>query len=363
LVAVAAADTLPVLRLRWPPGGLSPRGTVGVWCGEAPLPPGAWPAALDPNAIGATLVRGIALGDEGARCVRLEPAGDPAAWGPSRLGPVTLGEPAFARLEPRPLSGGGAEPAALEPVACAASEVPLGPGCALVLDDRVRLTTPATPLLWSVVATWPGGRGEWLTESEGGDRLLSPLPPSTTVTLVVTVIDSAGHALGTSVPVHTLAPSPHLVLSEALANPLGPEPEQEWVELYNDGLAWAELGGYRLGDVGGETVLPGAAIPPAGYALLVNDDYDPALDYDPQPPPGALVIRVPKLGTAGLNNDGERLRLFDSDGALVSELPAKPKPKPGRSLYRRDSSADDDDPDAFALSEEGASTPAAPNPP
>ena len=34
---------------------------------------------------------------------------------------------------------------------------------------------------------------------------------------------------------------PHVVINEVLANPVGGEPAQEWVELYNDGRAPAVL--------------------------------------------------------------------------------------------------------------------------
>src|SRR5690606_40695464 len=40
------------------------------------------------------------------------------------------------------------------------------------------------------------------------------------------------------------------VLNEVLANPSGPEPQQEWVEILNAGNVAASLSGYRLKDSG-----------------------------------------------------------------------------------------------------------------
>ena len=60
----------------------------------------------------------------------------------------------------------------------------------------------------------------------------------------------------------TQAPMPHLVINEVLANPIGPEPHQEWVELYNDGAVAAELADFALCDIGGEAWLPEAVLEP-----------------------------------------------------------------------------------------------------
>ena len=74
-----------------------------------------------------------------------------------------------------------------------------------------------------------------------------------------------------------------------------------------------------------------------------------------------MVIRVPKLGKNGLNNDGEPLTLRRPDGVVVSRAPATPKPKAGQSVARIHPKAPDYGAASFVRSEENASTPGAVN--
>jgi hypothetical protein len=149
----------------------------------------------------------------------------------------------------------------------------------------------------------------------------------------------------------TLGPMPHVILNEAQANPLGPEPAQEWVELVNDGSVAANLGGYVLADIGGTTTLPDALLPPGGYALIVNETFVEDDELDPPPAPGTLLLRVAKLGLNGLSNSGEPLKLIDTEGQVVSRFPATPKPKAGRSVSRVKPDAPDGIAASFADSE------------
>ena len=192
--------------------------------------------------------------------------------------------------------------------------------------------------------------------------LVHPLPVDSPIELDVAVADTAGTIRRSVLRTHTLPPMAHLVLNEVLANPNGPEPAQEWVELYNDGRAPAALAGCVLVDEGGYSVLPAATLAPGAFALLVNDDYDPASEFDPPPAPGTLLVRVPKLGSNGLSNSGERLELRDVTGAVTSSFPAAPGPEPGRSVMRIAPDAPDGLASSFALSP-GAPTPGSANVP
>jgi hypothetical protein len=126
----------------------------------------------------------------------------------------------------------------------------------------------------------------------------------------------------------------HIVINEVLANPLGPEPAQEWVELVNDGSIEADLAGYVLEDIGGKTDLPKARLAPGAHALIVNDAFVLDDELDPVPAPRALVLHVPKLGKGGLSNSGEPLKLVDSTGRVVSRFPIGPRVKAGSSVAR-----------------------------
>jgi hypothetical protein len=142
-----------------------------------------------------------------------------------------------------------------------------------------------------------------------------------------------------------------VVLNEVLANPVGPEPYQEWVELYNDGQIETSLAGYRILDIGGETVLPDVLLPAGQFGVVVSEKFVEDDEVDVAPPPGALLVRVPALGKSGLSNSGELLRLVDPKGQTISRFPALPKPKAGQSVSRRTPDAPDGVSSSFAITE------------
>jgi hypothetical protein len=363
-ITVSSAPEWPLLRRIWPPAGMSASHDRAVWCGDAELDFES--AALGPG--GSRLEPGVAPDAPGRHCAhRAEAVGGEGQ--PDLIHPplVALGtsevllEPIPARIE--------AEHAPAVARACTAHELPFGPGCARVLDDRLIVKPPAEPLLWAIASTGGGAGGdpggaaegeEWIATSLGEAFVVAPLPPSSTLSLDVHILDNAGTRQRRLVQLATRPPMPHVVINEVLANAAGPEPQQEWVELYNDGAVAAELGGYLLTDVGGEAWLPDATLAPGHYALVVRDDFDAAIDYDPPPPSGALLLRVPELGKHGLSNEGERLDLYAPSGERVSQFAAAPKPKAGRSIIRVAPSAPDGAASSFARAEQPP-TPCAPN--
>jgi len=335
----------PVLARVWPPPDLAATAGMGVWCGHEDLPADTEILQLDPGGPAGELRRGAA-GDIGRACVRFEASPASATGEGPFVGPPALGLTRSAPgpgLDPRPFAV-QTDPPALAALPCAPGEVPFGPGCASVADDRIFARSPAAPLLWAVA-----GEGLDLVIAAGPDDplFIAPLPPFQLIELKVAVVDVAGRATWSSFGAETLPPLPHIIINEVLANPLGPEPAQEWVELYNDGLAAADLGGYVLVDIGGETELPSAVLQPGGYALVVNEAFLEDDELDPPTSPNALLVRVSKLGKSGLGNGGEPLRLEDAAGVVVSRSPAAPVPKPGMSLARVSPRSPDGLPGAF----------------
>jgi hypothetical protein len=148
----------------------------------------------------------------------------------------------------------------------------------------------------------------------------------------------------------TSEPSPYFELSEVLADPWGPEPESEWVELRNIGNAPGSLLGYLLRDSGGETLLPEVIMPPASVALIVGEAFVVNPDTDPVPEPTTLRVQVKEVGTRGLSNSGEQLVLLDPEGRAVSTIPALPATS-GKSWSRVSSG------DEAASFEQGEPTP------
>lgn len=356
-----AHDSVPLLPRLWPPAGEAATRAFGVWCGEEVIPVGEEAVALEPGGPIGRMLRGV-TDDLGTRCVRFEASSDAGAP-PSDVVAALVPPPSIRlggaqmRLEPRPFAL-EVQAKSIGALACAPSEEALGLGCATVKDDRVAVRTPEAPLFWAIV----GGGLDEVRISRGETLVLAHVLPAAPIELRLAVVDAAGQVSRGSFSATTLPAAPHVVLSEVLADPLGSEPQEEWVELFNDGPADAQLSGYVLLDPGGTTPLPDAVLAPGGYALLVNDDFILDDGFDPPPIAGTLLLRVPKLGHAGLSNQGEPLALEDANGVVVSKFAAVPKPKPGVSVVRVDPLAPDELPGSFAISAHRAS-PGGPNDP
>lgn len=147
-------------------------------------------------------------------------------------------------------------------------------------------------------------------------------------------------AASTRIPIATRTSQPlaTVTISEVLADPLGPEPDQEYVELHNFGLEPQRLDDLSLTDKPAE---PGTAIAtqqplaPGASLLLVPLQRDYQRTDDPQPPPGAPILPLgTKLLGSGLANGGEALFLRDKNGRRVAASPAIRAPA-GTCLKRR----------------------------
>jgi Lamin Tail Domain len=149
---------------------------------------------------------------------------------------------------------------------------------------------------------------------------LPDLPAGIASQATLRAVDRAGNST-TSAPVDVQLPPhlPALVISEVLANPAGSETTQEFVELYNRGDSSEDLGGLRLADKSGSDVLPQAALAPGAYAVVVPEGF--SVDgKDPAPRDGAVVVRVSgRLGSDGLSNTGEPVRLLTAKDEVISQ--------------------------------------------
>ena len=163
----------------------------------------------------------------------------------------------------------------------------------------------------------PAGAG--LTSFDVGIPL-GALPPSTAATVTVNATDLAGNtAVSAPLAFTTPVALPPVAITEVLANPAGPEPQQEYVELRNLGDADVPLGGLRLQDSKGGDDLPAETLAPGGYALVVTATYDPDEGSDPAPRAGTLLLRVDtRLGSDGLSNSGEAVQLVMGDAVVSS---------------------------------------------
>lgn len=289
------------------------------------------------------------LGLQSERCVSVRALG---AEGEFYLPPLSVGS---ALLEPLPIferdleanaspwcSEGDALSSCIR-VQRAALELTLNPGAYVA---RVSTGSGAPPL-------------EWEGELDAARTVvLGPLVPGTDYELRLVRLER-GRFSSERIPFQSGAASERLILTEVMADPLGAEPDSEWIEMYNAGTAEARLDGYRITDGGGSSALPDVILKPGEWGVVVNERYraDPAVDLVPSA--SAIPLIVPRLGQGGLSNSGESISLFDPEGQLISHIPAL-RAAAGVSVARI-SLWSSDTPSSFARHDPPGASPGAPN--
>jgi hypothetical protein len=293
--------------------------------------------------------RGLGLaGIAEDRCLHLEVDDDPL---PQLLVPPVM--VAGSPLDPSPLTTKQSDP--VLPVSCDAGGQALGPGCVYVQDDRVTVISPSSPSLWLLSA----GELQRDAVAQGAFTVRGfTAGQATDLEFAVFLADGQRHRGQVRI---TTAPSrSHVVINEVLANPLGSEPGQEWLELYNDGSDVVDLQGWRVSDGTGESELPAATLNSGQYALVTSEQYL-AGGSDVQFADETLVLRVATLGSNGLSNSGEEVRLLSVSGELQSRFPAHTASKGGVSIARVSPEAADDAEASFAPHGDPGASPGAAN--
>jgi hypothetical protein len=117
---------------------------------------------------------------------------------------------------------------------------------------------------------------------------------------------------------------PRLAITEVLGNPLGPEPDAEFIELLvlenpadtsdlllSDRTPAELIAAWQRGDDPSGDPLPVALIEPGQLALVVGSGWAPELGGDPSPPSNtALLVVDASLASGGIKNAGEPLTLW-----------------------------------------------------
>jgi hypothetical protein len=348
-VVVVGERGRPRLRREWPPSGLAVSARRSLFCLEAGERLELAPVVLDGDR-GRFDAKPYPDTDPSPRCAALEWSGELSA-GTSLPIPPALGDWA---LPPEPLVHAVSPPPTA--VSCGDGEVALGLGCLRVLDDRVELRGPE-PASHTILG--PGGAGGLLW---AGESLVVPgLVPAREYAVRASMVIGDGTVVTDEREGIAADPLPHVVINEVLANAVGPEPQSEWVELFNDGTLSVELGGWTLADAATETSLPVATLGSGEYALIVREDYEPDAELDVAPVLGTRLLRVTELGRGGLANGGELLRLRSPDGVVRSRFPALAAAQAGESVARRHPWLADDDADAFGPHAAPGASPGAEN--
>lgn len=235
---------------------------------------------------------------------------------------------------------------------CAPKEVALEHACAAIgpVSAAVRLRTDEPA---EFVAAEVGG-GEmralspsWSTEHE----VVLSLDGKTEIPLELT--DASGNTNRVTLELEPV-PGPAVVITEILADPTGPEPAQEFVEIANLGAEAVDLTGWTIddnGDDNGDELPSGSILPSGQVALIVAPDFDPALADGAPVPKEAMIIRLEtSIGTSGLkNSEAETVELKDALGKEVSVFTGDVAPQPGASAGRRDPYLPEGVPGAFEL--------------
>jgi hypothetical protein len=255
-----------------------------------------------------------------------------------------------------------AAPPELGPTTCTPSEVAIGVACASVRDVRaaVRLRTGELAIAFVEL----GARRVDATELGIETRVVvDALPAGSDVEVTIGAEDPAGNvARAPLVILRTLPPLAPLVVTEVYADAAGPEPAQEFVEIYNAAGADVSLEGFTIADAGGpgRAIAAGATLGPRQYGLVVADRFDPASALDPTVAPGTPLFRVgASLGTNGLLNAGEPVMLLDAAGHELSRCPPFLAPRSGVSVQRLSPDADEGVPESWGEDAEAGATPGA----
>jgi len=326
-------DAAPRLQRVWPPIDAASSGTFAVWCLAVPARGEARSAgrtlALEPGPVLGRLRTG-SLEGIGRDCVSWEALDPP--MGPIAPPPFALLEDGLtARVDPTPIVPSWVDETGSH-AGCGAGRVPIGPACARVMDDRIEVSLDSGAWWFAVRAGAMVRAGPLSREAP---MIWRNLTPSTELAWEAYGADLRGDKRAWQGRLRTEAPMAHVVINEVMANPSGAEPEQEWVELYNDGALGVDLEGWIIEDPGGVATLPSGRLEPGRFALVVNEGFREDTWPDPAPAEGAVILRVPKLGNQGLSNGGEPLQLKDVTGRTMSGFLPRASPKAGQSIARR----------------------------
>jgi len=153
---------------------------------------------------------------------------------------------------------------------------------------------------------------------EGCVLTLLPLPtttttlPTTTTTLpeetTTTTTSTTTSTTSTTIPECTEC-ADHLLISEVLYDPPAPEPDREWLELYNPTSSGINLAGYKLEDNIGSFSLPSEVIPTGSTIVIAHKATEFSSLYGFPPDVSGLTLL--------LSNSGDVLSLRAPNGTEI----------------------------------------------
>ncbi len=160
--------------------------------------------------------------------------------------------------------------------------------------------------------------------------------PSRTPTLTATKTPTCTPSpTRTQSPVPT--PSDHMLITEVMIDPIGSEPDGEWIEIYNPGSVAIDLSQYKIGDEEqegctmycegmmrfpeGSVIWPGRVVVVAKNAVAFQLVHGELPDYEMEDSHSGVpnMLSYPSWGNGEvrLDNSGEEVLLLDGSDAII----------------------------------------------
>lgn len=109
-----------------------------------------------------------------------------------------------------------------------------------------------------------------------------------------------------------------VLINEFMPNGPTPEPDSEWIELYNNGTSAVWLNGWNITDGEGTYTLPAVSIPSSGFVVLANNQTLFNSIYTTS----ATVVGYGSASTGNFNlaNTNDNLALYDPGSNLIDSV-------------------------------------------
>lgn len=232
-----------------------------------------------------------------------------------------------------------------QPLDCTKDETRVGALCVLTSDTRASIRARADENGLLELAHPPSLTAAF---SAAGDFTLEGDLTTAGPALLV-LRDLAGNRAELALDLAPARDLATLTIDEVRADPLGPEPAQEYVELLNYGSQPVALMGFTLTTDpyrDGLRISSEVVVAPLERVVLVSPDFDVQERSDGEPPVGARIVRLP--ASMALKNDGAALYLRDASGRRVSAAPALAPNRAGQCIVRSSADRRTGQLDAFA---------------
>jgi hypothetical protein len=168
----------------------------------------------------------------------------------------------------------------------------------------------------------------------------TPTSTSTSTSTPTSISSSTPTSTSTSTPTNTPSPPPvsgGLLISEVMYFPLGNEPENEWIEIYNAGDTVIDLSEFKVGDQEtfggsegmlqfpfGTTIAPGNVIVIANQATDFFSVYGFLPDFEMTDSHPSVPVMMPYLAWADgqvlLGNMGDEVLILDDQDNIVDTV-------------------------------------------